>query len=354
MDDKAKIEELLRQGKIDSAQAALLTDALQASDDRQEAWQEQIRRQKSERTRAGRRLTLIGLLVVVIVTGGLLVAGGRQGPSRDERRALSYLNQAGQALQRQEYRQAEEFIRKGIQKDPGLPLSYSLLGHTQKLVYDQTGDPALLRQSTEAFEKAAALLSREKGGEASAGTGMLFLALFLLLFGGAVMALLLIVYNSLVSREEHANEAWAQVLTWYRRKLDLVPALMDAVRAYSQHEQQTLQAVVAARKSAGEVFQMADRGQAEPADLLASQKPLDAALGSVQALVEKYPDLKADAPFLTLQRQLEGAEDGIARSRMRFNHNVNDYNRGLRLFPANLVGAFFGFQPRRYFEPDPA
>ena len=354
MEDQAKIEEMLRQGKIDSEQAALLIAALRDSGHREESFGEQLRRQKSERIRTGWRLVCIWLTAGAILTGGLILAVGRPGLSRDERLALSYLNQAGLPLSQREYLQAEGLIRKGIQKDPGFALSHLLLGLTQKLIHDQGGDPAYLRRSDEAFQKVQVLLASGKGGAAAGGAGVLFLAIFLLLFFALVFGVLLLVYNILVRREEHVNEAWAQVLTWYRRKLDLIPALMEAVKAYSQHEQQTLQAVVAARVKAGEVFQMAGRGQADPSDVFAAQKPLDAALGKVDALVEQYPELKADASYLTLQGQLESTEDGIARSRMRFNHSVNDYNRGLRMFPANLVGAFFGFQPKRYFELDTA
>jgi LemA protein len=354
MEDQAKIEEMLRQGKIDSEQAALLIAALRDSGHREESFSGQLHHPKRKRMRAGWRLVGIWLAGIAILAGAFFLAVGGPDLSRDERQALSYLNQAGLALSRQDHLQAEGLIRKGIQKDPGFALSHLLLGLTQKLIYDQGGDPAYLRRSDDAFRKAQVLLASEKGGAAAGGAGVLFLAVFLLLFFALVFGVLLIVYNLLVRREEHVNEAWAQVLAWYRRKLDLIPALMEAVKSYSQHEQQTLQTVVAARVKAGEVFQMAGRGQADPSDVFASQKPLDAALGKMDALVEQYPELKADAAYLTLQGQLESTEDGIARSRMRFNHSVNDYNRGLRMFPANLVGTFFGFQPKRYFELDAA
>jgi LemA protein len=354
MEDQAKIEAMLRQGKIDSEQAALLIAALRDAGHREESFGEQLRRQKSERVRTGWRLVCVWLTAGAILTGCLILMAGRLGLSRDERQALSSLNQAGLALSRQDYLQAEGLIRRGIQKDPGFALSHLLLGLTEKLIHDQSGDPASLRRSDDAFQKAQVLLASEKGGAAAGGASVLFLAIFFLLFFALVFGVLLIAYNILASREEHVNEAWAQVLTWYRRKLDLIPALMEAVKAYSQHEQQTLQTVVAARVKAGEVFQMAGRGQADPSDVFAAQTPLDAALGKMDALVEQYPELRADAAYLALQGQLESAEDGIARSRMRFNHSVNDYNRGLRMFPANLVGAFFGFQPKRYFELDAA
>lgn len=350
MEDQQQIEEMLKQGKINSEQAALLIAALRDSGKRQEDIFRQTRHQKRQRRSKIWGFVFLGLMLAVIVIIAFFLIGGRQGLSRNERKALSYLNQAGLAFDREEYLQAESYIQKGIQKDPLFPLNYSLLGLTQKLIYEQTGDQAYLRQAAEAFQTAATLQARQKGALAVGRIGVLFMAIFFLLFLGGILIVFMILYNLLAKREEHVNEAWAQVLTLYRRKLDLIPALMEAVKVYSQHEQQTLQSVVAERTKATEVLHMVSRDQAEPAELLTSQEALDSALGTLHALAERYPELKADVAYLTLQQQIESTEDQIARSRMRFNQSVNKYNTGLRLFPSNIIAGFFQFQQKGYFE----
>ena len=229
MDEEAKIREMLGEGKIAPDQAALLLQALRDSEAREENLLAQLEQRSRERTRAGWRFALIWLVIGAIVTGTLLLAADRKGPTRDERSALAHLQQAALSLEGRAYAHAERLIRRAVQEDPGLPLGHFLLGFTQSLLYEQTRDPAALQQADASCKKARALYSSPKSPGAFGGAGTLFLLVFFWLLFGVILTLFLILYNLLVKREERVNEAWAQVLTLYRRKVDLIPAAMERI-----------------------------------------------------------------------------------------------------------------------------
>jgi len=148
-------------------------------------------------------------------------------------------------------------------------------------------------------------------------------------------------YNQIQSNEEAVIAAWGNVEATYQRRADLIPGLIETVRAYTDHEKETLQAVVEARAkagqtkiSAGELGNAAAFGQFQ-----AAQGELSGALTRLLAVVENYPNLKASESFLRLQNQLEGTENRINVARQRYNEAVQVFNTSIRTFPNNLTNS---------------
>jgi len=153
-------------------------------------------------------------------------------------------------------------------------------------------------------------------------------------------------YNSLVSLRNHIRESWSNVDTELKRRHDLIPNLVSVVKGYAQHEQTVLENVVRLRHSASEARAMAERSGRE--------SQLSESLRGLLAVVENYPDLKADAQFLRLQQELIHTEDRIQAARRFYNGNVRDYQNKSGAFPSNLVAQSFSFQPAEFFQADPA
>lgn len=168
--------------------------------------------------------------------------------------------------------------------------------------------------------------------------------------GGVVLVLLLAVavsYNRFVSQRQLIDNAWSNVDTELRRRYDLIPNLVRTVEGYATHEREVLQSVVQARREA-----LRTDGAVE--DQVGPEQVLVHSLKSLLALAEAYPDLKADAHFLELQRELAITEDRIQAARRLFNGNVRDYNQRVQSVPSNLVAGLGGFRRRAYFEIDAA
>ncbi len=162
-------------------------------------------------------------------------------------------------------------------------------------------------------------------------------------------------YNSFITLEEQVNQTWAQVENVYQRRADLIPNLVEVVKGYAKHEQETLQGVVDARsKMGGQVNVGADvlNNPQAFAQFQQMRGALTSALQRLMVVVERYPDLKADKRFGELQAQLEGTENRIAVERRRFNESVQNYNTNIRRFPANMLAGIFGFQKKVYFKAD--
>ncbi len=160
-------------------------------------------------------------------------------------------------------------------------------------------------------------------------------------------------YNRLIKREEAVKMAWSQVENQYQRRADLIPNLVETVKGYAAHEQETFTRVVEARAKATQLTVDPENLDSESLQQFQNaQKELSQALGRLLAVVENYPDLKANENFIMLQGQLEGTENRIAIERKRFNETVNIYNTFRRRFPRNLVAALFGFGKKEYFEAD--
>ena len=157
-------------------------------------------------------------------------------------------------------------------------------------------------------------------------------------------------YNSLVTQQEAVESAWAQVENQYQRRADLVPNLVNTVKGYAAHEQNTLDAVVEARSKATSIQLNADNLSEEDLKAFESaQNELSSALGRLIAISEAYPDLKASENFSKLQDQLEGTENRITIARNEFNKTAKEYNTFIRHFPTNIVANLCNFERKAYF-----
>lgn len=148
-------------------------------------------------------------------------------------------------------------------------------------------------------------------------------------------------YNSIQQNEEAVFAAWADVEATYQRRLDLIPNLVETVKAYAAHEKETLTAVTSARAKVGQVnLSNAQLGQAGGiAQFQQAQGQLSSALSRLLVVAERYPDLKASQNFRDLQHQLEGTENRINVARQRYNKAVQTFNSSIRTFPNNLTNS---------------
>ena len=158
-------------------------------------------------------------------------------------------------------------------------------------------------------------------------------------------------YNDLVEEQEEVEGAWAEVQNQYQRRLDLIPNLVNTVKGYAAHEQNTLNMVVSARAKAGSVkVDLEDLDDETMAKFQKAQDELSQGIGRLLAVAEAYPDLKANQNFLALQDQLEGTENRIAVARRNFNEEAREYNADIRKFPTVIYAGWFGFKRKPYFE----
>ncbi len=167
------------------------------------------------------------------------------------------------------------------------------------------------------------------------------LVILLLLFGIPVL-LLIYVYNKLVGLRNRVEETFSQIDVLLTRRADLIPNLVATVKGYAGHEKSVLENVTQSR---GALL-----NASAPAEKFGANEGLSGALKSLFAVVENYPNLKADQNFRELQAQLAGIEEDIARARSIYNQSVRDYNTQQQTFPANLFASTFGHNPRQYYE----
>jgi len=169
----------------------------------------------------------------------------------------------------------------------------------------------------------------------------------LLGFVALVLVAVVVLINRMISLRNRAANAFSDIDVQLKRRWDLVPALVETVKGYTKHEQDTLVHTVEARSRAQSADSVGDRGEAEGA--LAGQ------VKSLFALAEAYPDLKANQQFLRLQADLVKIEDTLQSARRYYNAVVRDYNSLIQKFPAVLLAGMFGHQPLEFFvleEPD--
>lgn len=150
-------------------------------------------------------------------------------------------------------------------------------------------------------------------------------------------------FNTIPTYEENAKAAFSEVQNQYQRRADLIPNLVETVKGYASHEKDTLQAVVEARAKATQITVTPETLKDPEAfkKFQESQAGLTSALSKLLAVVENYPDLKANQNFLALQAQLEGTENRIAVARRDYIQAVRDYNLSLRTFPSVLWAKFW-------------
>jgi LemA protein len=153
-------------------------------------------------------------------------------------------------------------------------------------------------------------------------------------------------YNRFVSLTNRGKEAWSDIDVQLKRRYNLIPNLVEAVKGYMQHEAGTLQKVTEARTAAMGAQSVADHSKAD--------NMLTGALKSLFAVAESYPDLKANQNFMELQRELSDTENKIQAARRFYNSVVQDLNTALESFPNNMIGNAFKFTPRDFFELEEA
>jgi LemA protein len=176
----------------------------------------------------------------------------------------------------------------------------------------------------------------------------------IVLLGGCVGCGSISFQRKTVQLEENVKGKWGNVQSEYQRRSDLIPNLVNTVKGAANFEQQTLTMVVEARAKATQVkIDANDLSPEKIAQFNQAQGQLSSSLSRLLAVVENYPDLKANQNFRDLQAQLEGTENRIKVSRNDFNGAVQDYNASIRQFPNNVYSGWFGFKQKGYFEAQP-
>jgi len=165
---------------------------------------------------------------------------------------------------------------------------------------------------------------------------------------GVLLALLIlpfiVLYNGLVRKRNEKDNAWSQIDVQLKRRHDLIPNLVETVKGYAAHERGTFEAVTNARNLAQGAVGKGVAAQSE------AETALSGALSKLLAVVENYPDLKANENFLALQEELSSTENKISFSRQYYNDSVLHYNNKVQMFPSNAVAGMTGFKLGEFFE----
>lgn len=163
----------------------------------------------------------------------------------------------------------------------------------------------------------------------------------------AILAIAVIaMYNNLVKLNVRTDEAWSDIDVQLKRRYDLIPNLVETVKAYAKHEKEAFENVTKARAEALSATGVSDKAKAE--------NQIEGALKSIFAVAEAYPELKANQNFAQLQADLTDTEDKIQASRRFYNSNVREMNIAVQTFPTNIFANMFGFKKRDLFELDEA
>lgn len=174
------------------------------------------------------------------------------------------------------------------------------------------------------------------------------------MWGGLIVGIVIVViivaiigmYNNFVSLRVKIDNAWSDIDVYLKKRYDLIPNLVETVKWYATHEQETLQKVINARSNYMSAWSADDK--------IAAEAGMAWALRQLFALSESYPDLKANAGFVQLQTQLEEIEDHIAQSRRYYNAVVRDYNTAIQVFPGNVIAGSMWFSERTMFQIEEA
>ncbi|MHB8093702.1 MAG: LemA family protein [Candidatus Aminicenantales bacterium] len=171
---------------------------------------------------------------------------------------------------------------------------------------------------------------------------MMGFAAFLLIIIAVALVVAIGMYNSLITLRNRCDNAWSQVDVQLRRRFDLIPNLVETVKGYAKHESGVFERVTQARTQA--------MGAATPKEAGQAENVLSGALKSLFAVVENYPELKANQNFLMLQEELAGTESKIAYARQFYNDVVMKFNMKQQVFPSNIIANMFQFKEKEYFE----
>jgi len=177
----------------------------------------------------------------------------------------------------------------------------------------------------------------------------------LLGLGGVLAVALMVLFNRLVEQRNRFKNAFAQIDVQLRRRYDLIPNLVETAKGYLKHERETLEAVIAARNQARDAEKKARQNPGDASamlGLMGAESTLGSALGRLFALVESYPELKADETVAQLSEEITSTENKIAFARQAFNDAVMFYNNARETFPGNVVAAAFNFTQAQLLELD--
>lgn len=164
----------------------------------------------------------------------------------------------------------------------------------------------------------------------------------LLIIVAVVIIAVIAIFNRLVGLKNRTEEAWSDIDVQLKRRYDLIPNLVEAVKGYAKHEKELFEKVTSARADAMKSKGVADKAKAE--------NQITEALKSVFAVAENYPNLKANENFIELQKEVTDTEDKIQASRRFYNANVRDLNISIESFPSNVIAGMFGYKKRELFE----
>jgi len=182
---------------------------------------------------------------------------------------------------------------------------------------------------------------------------MTWIILFLLVLAAVAVGL----YNRLITARNAYGNAFAQIDVQLTRRHDLVPNLVEVAKRYMQHERETLEAVIAARAAAVDGLRNAAANVSDPAalqQLASTENTLAGALGRLLAVVEAYPDLKADRTMAQLSEEVTTTENKVAFARQAYNDQVLSYNNARESFPGNLIAGSFNFSPAQLLQIESA
>src|SRR6056297_720560 len=168
------------------------------------------------------------------------------------------------------------------------------------------------------------------------------MAIWIILGIVAILAIWIIAtYNKLVTERKKVQNSWSQIDVQLKRRSDLIPNLVNSVKGYMKHESGTLEKVMEARNKAVNAGSSNQRMEAEG--------EVSGALGRLFAVMENYPDLKANQNVMSLQTELSNTENKIAYSRQFYNDITMKYNTAIEVFPSNIIAKSFGFKPFEFF-----
>lgn len=153
-------------------------------------------------------------------------------------------------------------------------------------------------------------------------------------------------YNGFVSLKNKVDEAWSSISVQLKRRYDLIPNIVNTVKGYATHEKDTFEKLVLARNAASQLKAGDVQGQAQ------AQAAISQGIRSLMAVVENYPELKANVNFMDLQNKLAETEDGLQLARRYYNATVRDFNTKCESFPSMIIARIANFSPREFFELD--
>ncbi|WP_417429886.1 LemA family protein [Halpernia sp.] len=160
-------------------------------------------------------------------------------------------------------------------------------------------------------------------------------------------------YNNFVTQEQNVNTKWSNVETVYQKRANLIPALENTVKSYANFEKSTLTDVIEARSKATAInIDPSNMTEADMAKFQAAQGELTGSLSRLMAVVENYPNLKADQQYLNFQREYTAIENSIRTETVYFNQAAQEYNTSIKKFPNNILANFTNFKEKPYFKAD--